>query len=184
VSSFDIAELVRGAMAQRKKKAPDKSSIIDNLIEEALFEFNSLTDDAENPNKSAPKAQAAKPTESLGFEDIGKWADEVQPAHTGRISDAESEVRASISRATAEIGIGNLEALEDDDSPPNRPQTPPTPAVGSGSIARVEDARVPSARPAPPPAKSGGMSPLLYIVVLVVVAGGVAGAWFAGIIPH
>ncbi len=45
VSAFDIAELVRGAMAQRKKAAPDKASIIDKLIEEALFEFTSLQDD-------------------------------------------------------------------------------------------------------------------------------------------
>src|SRR6185436_5097766 len=70
VSAFDIAELVRGAMALRKRSAPDKASIIDKLIEEALFEFTSLQDD-----KAAPStARLDEPLKLSGFEDIGKWA--------------------------------------------------------------------------------------------------------------
>ncbi|HTJ81730.1 MAG TPA: protein kinase [Polyangiaceae bacterium] len=180
VSSFDIAELVRGSMAQRKKKAPDKASIIDKLIEEALFEFTSLQDD-EGRKSSGPKIAPKQDDLKLGFEDIGNWADEVNVTGTGgRSTDAESKIRESISRATAEIGIGNLEALEDDDPMP-RPQ-PATPAPGA--IQKTPSAAPGSVRPrsaAPPPK---GMSPIVYVLVLVLVAGGVAGAWFGGLIPH
>src|SRR4051812_3876977 len=44
VSAYDIAELVRGAMALRKRSSPSKSSNIDKLIEDVLFEFTSLTE--------------------------------------------------------------------------------------------------------------------------------------------
>jgi len=181
VSSFDISELVRGSMASRKKKAPDKASIIDKLIEEALFEFTSLQDD-EGRKSSGPKPAPKSDDLKLGFEDIGNWADEVSVTATGgRSTDAESRIRESISRATAEIGIGNLEALEDDDPVPRAKATPPAPAAIQ---------RAPSSRPAPgsaprsvaPPAQA--MSPFIYVLVLVLVAGGVAGAWFGGLIPH
>src|SRR5207244_647708 len=70
VSSFDIAELVLGAMALRKKAQPDKASIIDKLIEEALFEFPS-------PQDHKAPAKTDEPLRIAGFEDIGKWADEI-----------------------------------------------------------------------------------------------------------
>ncbi len=57
VSSFDIAELVRGSMAQRKQKKPEKqTNLIDKLIEEALFEFTSLpTDKDEQADSDSQK---------------------------------------------------------------------------------------------------------------------------------
>ena len=45
MSTFDIATLVQGAMKERQRHRPMQASIIDKLIEEALFEFTSLTDD-------------------------------------------------------------------------------------------------------------------------------------------
>jgi eukaryotic-like serine/threonine-protein kinase len=118
VSAFDIAELVRGAMSLRKQKKPDKSAnIIDKLIEEALFEFTSLQDKAGH-SPAPEKREDLK----LGFEDLGKWVGEVKASQApGPTSDNESQIRASIHRATMEIGIGNLAALEDDASPPPAP---------------------------------------------------------------
>jgi serine/threonine-protein kinase len=114
VSAFDIAELVRGAMSLRNQKKPDKSSnIIDKLIEEALFEFTSLQDKAGH----SPEPERREDLK-LGFEDLGKWVGEVKASQApGPTSDNESQIRASIHRATMEIGIGNLAALEDDASP-------------------------------------------------------------------
>src|SRR4051812_20698693 len=45
VSTFDIAHLVQGAMKDRQKFRQPQGSIIDKLIEEALLEFTSLTDE-------------------------------------------------------------------------------------------------------------------------------------------
>src|SRR5258708_7354900 len=39
VSTFDIAQLVQGQMKERQRHRPVQASIIDKLIEEALFEF-------------------------------------------------------------------------------------------------------------------------------------------------
>jgi serine/threonine-protein kinase len=77
VSSYDIADLVRAAMKHRKRVKPDKAVTIDRLIEEALLEFKSLTQDDKAPTasrlSSAPK--------TTGFEDISHWADEIaQPS--------------------------------------------------------------------------------------------------------
>jgi serine/threonine-protein kinase len=77
VSAYDIADLVRVAMKHRKRVKPDKAVTIDRLIEEALLEFKSLTQDDKVPTasrlSSAPK--------TTGFEDISHWADEIaQPS--------------------------------------------------------------------------------------------------------
>src|SRR5271165_1639949 len=53
VSTFDISSLVTGAMKERARHRPAQASIIDKLIEEALFEFTSLTDDKQPPGGGA-----------------------------------------------------------------------------------------------------------------------------------
>lgn len=188
VSSFDIAELVRGAMALRKKKAPDKSSVIDKLIEEALFEFTSLQEGEEGGGKK----QVPKPEEplKLGFEDIGNWADELSVGQQKK-SEAESQIRASIYAAEREIGLGNLAALEDDDPPAGLP--PPSGRGGaaagpppSQSLARSSGASQGLAHQQPASARGEQKkgSPVLYVLIVLLLAGGVAGAWFGGLIPH
>src|SRR5450432_3367606 len=52
VSTFDIATLVQGALKERSRHRPMQASIIDKLIEEALLEFTSLTDDNNAPTAS------------------------------------------------------------------------------------------------------------------------------------
>ena len=177
VSSFDLAELVRGAMALRKKKAPDKTSVIDKLIEEALFEFTSLQ---EGEGDHAKKPDAKEEPLKLGFEDIGKWADELSVGHQNK-SDVD-HIRASIYAAEREIGLGNLAALEDDEPPrsggglaPPAQVLPPAPPPSASAA--------PSSGRSMEPAKKGA-SPVVYVLLVLVLAGGLVGAWFGGLIPH
>lgn len=181
VSSFDIAELVRGAMALRKKKAPDKASVIDRLIEEALFEFTSLQQDGEDGEKK-PSGKHDEPMK-LGFEDIGNWADEINAGQMQHGSDAQSQIRASIYAAEKEIGLGNLAALEDDSPPPAAAAlTAAQHQIGSPPGSVRPQLQLPSSSLGAPrsvrPAPSKPMSPVVYVLVVLLLAGGVAGAWF------
>ncbi len=191
VSSFDIAELVRGAMALRKKTQPDKSSIIDKLIEEALFEFTSLTDDKKGAaNGGAAGAAQAKSNEPLGFEDIGNWALEMEnaPAAAGKQSTTEMSVRKTISG----VELGNLAALEDDgdllDAPKGPSPSASTPAPPIIDLPqRVSDpggssrsAAIASTRGE----KKGGNGALIGVLVVLLLGGIFAGLWFGNVIPH
>ena len=180
VSAYDIAELVRGAMALRKKTQPDKASIIDKLIEEALLEFTSLQDD-----KAAPAAvKADEPLKLVGFEDIGKWADEIATAAPG----ARDLVRESLPLGA--LVEGNLAALEDDDPVPSTRDLPAPAETPPPAAALAAPAPDPPSALAPPPsapaplvpAKSGGSSKLVLIAVALLVAA--VAAWFGGLIPH
>jgi serine/threonine-protein kinase len=184
VSAYDIAELVRGAMALRKKSQPDKASIIDKLIEEALLEFTSLQDDKAAPASTSPD----KPLDPGGFEDIGNWADEIASTATSNLESGDL-VRASLpSGAFVE---GNLAALEDDDPVSSKPKAPspaePPPAEPGAALAApsppsTRSLAPPSSGPAPsPPASSGVTRLLLLVLALAVLA---AGAWFGGLIPR
>ncbi len=187
VSSFDIAEIVRGAMALRTKSLHDKSSIIDKLIEEALFEFTSLPEgkDADKKNAAAKADDKLK----LGFEDIGSWADDLGSS-ANRPSIAETNLRATISG----VEIGNLAALEEstdgDGSSIERIEvtTKPlskelTPLPAPSKATSLEQSPF-SSKFAEPAVKKSGGSAIRAAVVLVIVAALVAGAWFANLIPH
>jgi eukaryotic-like serine/threonine-protein kinase len=192
VSAFDIAELVRGAMAQRKRAAPDKGSIIDKLIEEALFEFTSLTDDEAN-KAPATAARSDEPLRIAGFEDIGKWADEISVQNAGP-SATETMMRQSLPVVSLEEG--NLAALEDDDVPPSRPLPHHTPAPSSGPPPMSSSAPAPPPREvsmpqsggrhamAAAPAAAGGGGAMKAVLVVVALAAIGAAAWFGGLIPH
>jgi serine/threonine-protein kinase len=190
VSTFDVAQLVQGAMKERQRHRPIQASIIDKLIEEALFEFTSLTDDkgegggpaAGNPVILRSKPPAAAP----GFVDVGSWIDEI--AAGGRHDD--DALRASLPAGLSE---GNLAALEEDvPSAPSpapmkaamvtpKPMTAPVPAA-------VPSPRKPVPAPAdsaPAPVEKGGSSAKIGVVVAVlVVAAAGAAAWFTHLIPH
>jgi serine/threonine protein kinase len=187
VSSFDIAELVRGAMSQRKTKKVDKASLIDKLIDEALLEFTSLQD----KDKGASGSGAAKSDDplKLGFDNIGSWIDEVNAHQTSSLppSDSQSQIRASIHKATMELGMGNLAALEDDASPPPRPAEPAKPPAQPASQPAHKSSAptsVASGRLAAPPPQPRGTNPIVYVLVVILIGATVAGAWFGGLIPH
>jgi serine/threonine-protein kinase len=171
VTAYDIADLVRDAVAQRRKTTPEKSSIIDKLIAEALLEFTSLQDD--KAPSVAPAAGKKDEPLKLGFEDIGHWADELAapPASAGPASSSPEPA----------VEEGNLAALEETDPRMHLPQ-PAALALeitGTPVPPRVKAAPMPE----PAPAASGKRS-MTMVVVLVLAALLAAGAWFGGIIPH
>ena len=173
VTAYDIAELVRAAVAQRKKLSPEKSSIIDKLIEEALLEFTSLQDD--KPAPATPGLDAPEPQRG-GFEDIGSWAHELSvPAPAPRKM-----------MPSASYEEGNLAALEETDPRMHtimatagapRPEQKTTSAPAAASPKRAEMA-------APASAGARYRSNLAGVMVVVALAVLAAGAWFTGLIPH
>lgn len=197
VSAYEIAELVRGAMALRKKDKPQAASIIDKLIEEALLEFTSLQDEKGGGGAAGPKAD--EPLKIGGFEDIGKWADEIA-VNAPMASMVEEQVRNSL---PPDLEVGNLAALEEDTNPPlpglasdpslNEPSSPDAAPI---QIKQPPSARTPAAPPAqqqpfaanlaapdaPPPASSGGAIKALLLVAAIGILA--AGAYFGGLIPH
>jgi eukaryotic-like serine/threonine-protein kinase len=186
VSAFDIAELVHGAMALRKRAQPDKASIIDKLIEEALFEFTSLQDD-----KAPSTSRQDEPLKLSGFEDIGKWADEISVQPTAQGS---SEVIMRQSLPVGAFEEGNLAALEEDEP---LPASSPHPMSGSGpssipgppSSRQMESARAPAVAPfvvrqdsdASAASSASRLKALLLVAALAAIG---AAAWFSGLIRH
>jgi serine/threonine-protein kinase len=182
VSAYDIAEMVRGAMTLRKRVQPDKASIIDKLIEEALLEFTSLQDE-----KTAPTpARVDEPLKLAGFEDIGKWADEINVVGSNA---GEEMVRNSLPAGVFEEG--NLAALEEDPPMPggsriSEPMPLSTPSssmpmtAGGGNVAPIAFVQ-PSTSEFPPPANNGAVKAVLVVAAIAIL---VAGAWFGHLIPH
>ena len=209
VGSFDIAALVAGAMKEKQKKKPQQGSIIDKLIEEALLEFTSLTDDKAggdaSPQRkpSAEESQATAPLDLGSFVDPKSWIDDMALDQPSKAPSA-----ALSGQLPANVTAGNLSALEEDEplptSGPAVPSPPPPPMnPAPAPVAAPRPAPVPTgAAPAPvsspkslppgqtassqlgTPEKKGGSGAIIAVVLLLLVVGGVAGAWFAGLIPH
>jgi serine/threonine protein kinase len=189
VSTFDIATLVQGAMQERQRGRPPMGSIIDKLIEEALLEFTSLTDEerAEAAKKDASYVGGAIPLNPGAFVDPTNWAKEIA---MGEVENTHDPIRNSLPDGVFEAG--NLSALEDDlpgggHSEDVSPLAPRTPAQSIDS-SLPPPGSVPSQRLAPipfpmPPAEPAGGSTGLIVVVLAAAAAVVV-AWFAHIIPH
>jgi serine/threonine-protein kinase len=200
VSTFDIASVVQGAMKERQRHRPPQASIIDKLIEEALLEFTSLTDD------KAPAAGGAKPidmpvlkgakppTSSGGYVDVGSWIDEIAIG-------AKPEPPALSASLPSGLTVGNLAALEEEDASahaaaalPRRPARAgatagPNPATGAQAL--LASGRAQGLHPAPPAVdltaeakKGGGSTKIGVFVALVVVMAAGAAAWFTHLIPH
>jgi len=189
VSTFDIAPLVQGALRERSRHRPMQASIIDKLIEEALLEFTSLTDDKAAPGGGAKPIDTStitgplKPPAVAGsVVDVGSWIDEISVAQK---PDRES------SHASLPIGVtaGNLAALEDDeDGAPSSPRMPPPPSTPKPVASPVTTSSAPPPGPGPvtePPAgeKKNGSRVGVVVALVVVMAAGAA-AWFTHLIPH
>jgi serine/threonine-protein kinase len=193
VSTFDIAQLVQGAMKERQRKTPLVPSIIDKLIEEALLEFTSLTDDKAAPSAGqpidVPVIKAPKPSTTPGaYVDVGSWIDEISG---GRQADNHALHAAFPSGVTE----GNLAALEDEEpsapaspeptrGPIARPSTPQSLPPSPSSSSRAPVPPMPPSAPSlgerrPNPATRVGV-----LVALVVVMAAGAAAWFTHLIPH
>jgi serine/threonine protein kinase len=190
VSTFDIASLVQGAMRERQRVRPPMGSIIDKLIEEALLEFTSLTDEerAEAAKKDASFVGGTSPIHTGQFVDPTNWADEIAMGEV----DHSDPIRMSLPAEVFEAG--NLSALEDD--PPGAgssqslgtlsPRTPGEPLTSSAPPPPSHSAPQRPPTPAPmsiPPARKQS-SAASFIVVVLAATAAVVVAWFAHIIPH
>ncbi|MCL2448824.1 MAG: protein kinase, partial [Polyangiaceae bacterium] len=212
VSTFDLENLVQGAMRERQRYRPHQATIIDKLIEEALLEFTSLTDDKGQPAAVAvlgggrvpdaypqPGTPAAKGVPG-GYTDMGKWLEEISVSQRRLPIDEPSR-----SAVPLRVTEGNLAALEDEPSVPVFPrsassarpvaQASPSSAVLPApypSTASMLPAPQSSAAPLPlsvapliselPPRRPVGARFGMVIVVIVAVVG--AAAWFANLISH
>ncbi|MBK7585152.1 MAG: serine/threonine protein kinase [Myxococcales bacterium] len=184
VSSFDIAELVEPIVRSREdvkqRERADKRSIIGSLIEEALFEFTSLQG-GDSGDRSSAELGAA-PLNLGSFNEGQDWGEALGAAPLSVSEPGPSP---------ASFELGNLAALEDDTlsgrhrGPSTRPpaQSGRPPAVVANS---PPSGPLPSVGPmsvAPPPPKSGGKGGLIAFFLVLVLIGGVLGAYFAGVLP-
>ena len=189
VSTFDIAQLVQGALKERSRHRPMQASIIDKLIEEALLEFTSLTDDKAAPGGGAKPIDTSTitgplkpPAVSGAIVDVGSWIDEIA---VGQKPDNEGS-RPSL---PLDIMAGNLAALEeDDDGAPSSPRMPPPPSTPRPMAAPVTSSSAPPPAPGSAAIGPGGdkksASRVGVVVALVVVMAAGAAAWFTHLIPH
>jgi serine/threonine-protein kinase len=192
VSTFEISQLVTGAMKERQRHRPVQASIIDKLIEEALLEFTSLTDD-KGPNSGGAGAkpmEVIRPTGSKpppkggNYVNVGSWIDEI--AARSRTDD--DALRASLPAGLSE---GNLAALEDEPSAPSaqmraaiaapskvvKVDTPPASSPHKVTPMEAISTRLPAD-------KKGSSAKVGVFVALVVVMAAGAAAWFTHLIPH
>lgn len=190
VSTFEVSSLVTGAMKERQRHRPQQASIIDKLIEEALLEFTSLTDDKQGAGGAKPvdgfKPSGSKPPPK-GYGHARSWIDEIA---VGTKTDDDA-LRASLPAGLSE---GNLAALEDEpSSPPSSPAQMRAAIATPGQVVKADVPPPPSSpRQLPPQApistrppdkKNNGTRVGVFVALVVVMAAGAA-AWFTHLIPH
>jgi serine/threonine-protein kinase len=197
ISSYDVATIVQGTMREKQRVRPPQGSIIDKLIEEALFEFTSLKEDGA-PASGNMKTAAAAPLNTDGFVDPTNWANEIGISEVNKRPGFDP-VRASLPPDIFEHG--NLSALEDaEPMPPSH-----SPASASHHQQQQHHSSPPGSMPPSgmsqmgsgqhPAQRSGGHSQAkiagggpggaaIGVVLFLVVAAAAGAAWFTGLIPH
>lgn len=188
VGTFDIATIVQSTMRDKQKFRAPQGSIIDKLIEEALFEFTSLKEDGA-PASGGMKVAASSPLNPDQFVDTTNWANEISIGEKNK-SGGYDPLRASLPPEV--FGEGNLSALEDVEERPSQPGAG-GPASAPGAPQGVSNT---GAHAAPPSAgksgahqkgtsgQGGGSSAAIGVVLLLVAAAAAGAAWFTGLIPH
>lgn len=180
VGTFDISTIVQSTVRERQRVRPPQGSIIDKLIEEALFEFTSLKEDGA-PDEGAIEIGATSPLHTGQFVAPTNWAEEI--AISERPAPEFDAVRASLPGEIFEQG--NLSALEDEAIAPSSPSVP----GGLDLLAHSPSSPPPSAQRsgghvAASPKEGSGSNAALGVVVFLVAAAAVGAAWFSGLIPH
>ena len=171
-------------MREKQRVRPPQGSIIDKLIEEALFEFTSLKEDGA-PSEGAIKVGAASPLNSGQFVDPTNWAEEIAIQEKRSVQTFE-QMRHSLPGDVFEQG--NLSALEEDPMPGSSPQ-PQIPAHASSAqlgAPRSSPSSAAAMRSGAHAVKSAGGSSntAIGLVLFLVVAAAAGAAWFSGLIPH
>jgi serine/threonine protein kinase len=191
VTTFDIGTLVQGAMRERQRYRPMQTSIIDKLIEEALLEFTSLTDDEAPPSAglnltTLPPLQKGNHPSGPVTGYASSWIDEIAVG-TKR---EDSALHATLPPG---LSVGNLAALEEE-PPLASSQTADFSAPAfAGPYSSSEPSLPPSSRSSPtgPPsasraseATSSAATGVGVVVALIVAMAAGAAAWFTHLIPH
>jgi serine/threonine-protein kinase len=201
VSSYDLAMIVQGTMREKQHARATQGSIIDKLIEEALFEFTSLKEDG--ATGSGVLRAAAAPLNADLFLDPENWPENLGPETLGPET-------LGIENMGPEYGIGQVPRGYD-----RRASLPPE-AFDPGNLSALEDTgptplfgRGPSPGGSPPPGrptglsrhlapvtsgrfsgqlasggKGGGSGAAIAVVLFLVLALAASAAWFTGMIPH
>ncbi len=189
VSSFDIAQLVEPIRLEREDKKRrvtyDRGSIIGLLIDQALFEFTSLEEEAAAAAAASGLAstpgQGSAPLHLGSFQSVQGWADDFGELGKGAAQSAPSG---------DSFELGNLAALEDDSlSGRHRSEFPAATSSTPIATPRLDPL---ATRPQPSgPAIAEEQYPtgankngLIAVVVLLVVVAGAISAYIGGIIPH
>ncbi len=190
VGTFDIADIVASTMRDRQKVKAPQGSIIDKLIEEALFEFTSLREDepGERPERSSGRPA---PLNQGQFVDPTNWANELSLS-----GDVSTRAVGSITDSLPNLSDGNLSALEDEHHEP-LPQERISQAAARAKFPSPppeEEATVMLPQTTPGPSKptaqaiaapKPGTNPATVGIALVVVAAAAASAaYFSGVFGH
>jgi serine/threonine-protein kinase len=190
IGTFDVATIVQSTMREKQRVRPPQGSIIDKLIEEALFEFTSLKEEGAPSEAGIKIGGASSPLNPDQFVDPTNWAEEIAIAEKRPAATFEDVVRHSLPGEA--FDPGNLSALEEGGLAPTAPalstrsSNPPPRSVPSppGGHQRVHST------PPPPVGRPGaasspsGSAPAIGVVLLLVVAAAAGAAWFSGLIPH
>jgi serine/threonine-protein kinase len=199
ISTFDIATLVHLAMRDKKTGKQPQGSIIDKLIEEALLEFTSLTD--EDSPEASKRGTGMSSVSGAEFIDPTDWANEIGLGSIGQQPNAADSMRASFPPGSFQNG--NLSALEDDDPRSPADKSPqlimPAPKSSPGASSGSNASRLGSAAPgntgpgsisgsaplplvAVSPKKKGGA--IVGVIVAAFALAAVTIAWTMHLIPH
>jgi len=196
ISGYDIALIVQSTQREKQRFRPPQGSIIDKLIEEALFEFTSLKEDGA-PASGNMKAAASAPLNTDAFVDPTNWANEIAIGEVKRGAPSFDPVRASLPPEVFEQG--NLSALEDAEPIPASSRPPPASGphgsaphggVHGGGTSPLPGALRSGAHSAPKSSRGGGGGgagpggAAIGVVLFLVVAAAAGAAWFTGLIPH
>lgn len=195
VNSFDVATLVKGVIDSKKQAKtgqPREASIIDRLISEELLRFTSL-DDMGNPSVPPGRSvspeeisDGAKPLDAGLFENPADWFsnDEDVIGDPSRANVSKNEPRWRESGIEHELGglAAELEAPEPSDSA-TRDATP-TSVDHSAEKAPPSPPHKPAAASSPASATAKSHTALYVTVAVLLLAGGAAAAWFAGVLPQ
>jgi serine/threonine-protein kinase len=150
VTNFDIARLVKGAIAEDSLPVKSEASLIDRLIQEELDESVDLRGDVKEPPTTPLPGHASQPPDDTGFEDPSQWFNEDEAAKTNSSRRPPADPRPANAATTGwrETGIEPADLEDDDDETgqhltsaslqplslePDPPSRPPRPDVPSSS---------------------------------------------------
>ena len=206
VTSYDIANLVNGVVKETEKsKKPSKQgqqSIIDRLIQEELLRFTSLDDMSDPLNLgsqplSPEDVQGAKPLDVGAFENPAEWfSDDADVAaaidgqsragsQPGVSERGWNEAGLEQSGATDDGPSGDLSSLleADEHAQSDRAASPSEPVVSPPGPQPMTFQQA-AIHAVDAPAKPKSTALFWAFLVLVVLGGAGAAAWFLGVIPH